>query len=568
MATLTQDQPLSPPPPKAVNIIRPSSPRFHHYLKQRQSPALNHPYHSYQHSTLSKVSDDLQEPPSFGSASSTTSSSSSSSSPSTLSTLSSGSGYNTNGNRLPPPAILNTTSFGFGFFQSQQNSTASPTSWFKSPSPPSQQQKSTKPVPATIDTTIVTSPLSTPALSPTTPKPTATVKALPPSSGFMAPFSSRFFRVPQQHQPYSADIHLEDSSGDEDEHFESQDEDDYYDSIDGDTESEDLNDDDDDDDDDDVDMNDTMTDYDDESQDEEDDTLPIKIVARIKQGTIIMNGKGEFVNKGGDDDRSSYSSWLDEARASRKIADLEIEKTSLMALNSALESKVAQQSDRITKLEKQLQLHTNELPLSPVSDKDMDECTPCLETLASTEILTEDEIANDHVFQRLRSMLLGLIEHAEEAVRLKTKSTGRVLSLQYEHEDKRAITLDSPPAPPMKSLKKKTLRQRSLQSTTTATTTQQQKRPLRRSSDVTQDGRQRQHSSSTDLTRKRTSMERSLSHASSPATLATTSTANKNVSTPPRPASAPMLRSSPTTTKPRQSHLRKSQDLESPKWHY
>ncbi|ORZ24096.1 hypothetical protein BCR42DRAFT_402233 [Absidia repens] len=376
----------------------------------------------------------------------------------------------------------------------------------------------------------------------------------------MAPFSSRFFRVPQQHQPYAADIHLEDSSGDEDEHFESQDDDDYYDSIDGDTESEDLNDDDDDDD-----LNDTMTDYDDESQDEEDDPLPIKIVARIKQGTIIMNGKGEFVNKGGDDDRSSYSSWLDEARASRKIADLEIEKTSLMALNSALESKVAQQSDRIMKLEKQLQLQTNEWPLSPVSDKDMDECTPSFETLASTEILTEDEIANDHVFQRLRSMLLGLIEHAEEAVRLKTKSTGRVLALQYEDDDKHAITLDSPPAPPVKSSKKQTLRQRSLQSSAT-TTAQQQKRSMRRSSDIAQDGRQHQaSSSSTGLTRKRTSMQRSLSHASSPASPAST----KNVSTPPRPASAPMLRSSPTTTtKPRPSRLRKSQDLESPKWHY
>lgn len=109
--------------------------------------------------------------------------------------------------------------------------------------------------------------------------------------------------------------------------------------------------------------------------DDEYDDMPIKVVARIKNG-IIMNGKGEMVNKGFDDS-SSHASWLDEARVGRKvkikkmiffllslthsnyfkqIADLEIEKSSLLALNSALESKVAQQATKIAQLEKQLQL--------------------------------------------------------------------------------------------------------------------------------------------------------------------------------------------------------------------
>lgn len=50
------------------------------------------------------------------------------------------------------------------------------------------------------------------------------------------------------------------------------------------------------------------------SSDDEEEVSPSKIVARIKNGTI-MNGRGEFVNKGSDD----HSGWLDEARANRKV---------------------------------------------------------------------------------------------------------------------------------------------------------------------------------------------------------------------------------------------------------
>jgi hypothetical protein len=55
-------------------------------------------------------------------------------------------------------------------------------------------------------------------------------------------------------------------------------------------------------------------DYDDDNDDEEEEEdLPAKIVAKIKHGTI-MNGKGEFVNKGSVEDQP-----LDEARANRKV---------------------------------------------------------------------------------------------------------------------------------------------------------------------------------------------------------------------------------------------------------
>ncbi|ORZ14166.1 hypothetical protein BCR42DRAFT_452736 [Absidia repens] len=611
---LTQDQ---TPPPKAVNIIRPSSPALN-YWKQRPSPALNHHYqqqqqqqshHSYyQHHqpTQPKVAEEL--PTHTTGTSHSTSTSSFSSSPSTLSTLSGGSGTNGGNNRLPQPTILNTSSFGFNFFQTQQNSTTSPspTTWFKSPTTTTQPQQ------VAASTTA----------APTAPTPPTTHTKALSTTGFMNSFTPRFFRVPHQsiedttmflrRQASMSDIqdHHDNSSADQHHDHNIQaddDDDDGYDSIDGDTDHEEgitdidisLDDDDDDsseeeDSDSNSELDDTTTDYDDQDAVDDDvagsytdDELPIKVVARIKNGTI-MNGKGEFVSKGGDD-RASHSSWLDDARTSRKIADLEIEKTSLMALNATLESKVAQQDAKIAKLEKQLQLRSNEWPLSPVSDKGMDEEQPCFEKLISTELLTEDEIANDHVFQRLRCMLLGLIDQAEEAVRLKTKATGRVLTL-YNGDDveedalvqENIITLDAPPAilkPSTKITPYSTQRQGSptLRRQLQLSSATQHKRPLRRVSDAQDNRRQQQQniqpqpSTATTMTaRKRTPMQRSLSRASSPAVLVTTDVNDvlpPHVLRPtsPRPFSPPMQRSS---TRPRPSHLRRSQDMESPKWHY
>lgn len=203
-------------------------------------------------------------------------------------------------------------------------------------------------------------------------------------------------------------------------------------------------------------------------------------------------------------------------------------------------------------------------------------------------MLTEDEIANDQVFQRLRSMLLGLIESAEEAVRLKTKVTGRVLTNYTDDDIKESfITLESPPilkpstrtTPYSSSSSSSQQHQKQNHNNNGAPTLQRQTPPLkktalRRASDV-QDRIQKQTNEPQPQTRKRTSMQRSLSRASSPAVLVSTeefvNNNNNNelshqISRPasPKVFSPPMQRSS---TRPRSYHQRRSQDMEYPKWH-
>lgn len=78
----------------------------------------------------------------------------------------------------------------------------------------------------------------------------------------------------------------------------------------------------------DLDSIDGLTDEEDDEVDDEDDNPsedesdleeePAKIVAKVKHGTI-MNGKGEFVSKGSSEEQNS---WLDEARANRKVRKL------------------------------------------------------------------------------------------------------------------------------------------------------------------------------------------------------------------------------------------------------
>jgi hypothetical protein len=52
------------------------------------------------------------------------------------------------------------------------------------------------------------------------------------------------------------------------------------------------------------------------SEDEEEE--PTKVVAKVKNGTIL-NGKGELVNKGGGGGGGGGGEWLDEARTNRKV---------------------------------------------------------------------------------------------------------------------------------------------------------------------------------------------------------------------------------------------------------
>jgi hypothetical protein len=72
--------------------------------------------------------------------------------------------------------------------------------------------------------------------------------------------------------------------------------------------------------DDDLDSIDGLTDEEKEEEEEEEEEVT-KVVARVKHGTI-MNGKGEFVSKGTISDE--HVSWLDEARANRKVSILSI----------------------------------------------------------------------------------------------------------------------------------------------------------------------------------------------------------------------------------------------------
>ncbi|KAI9315338.1 hypothetical protein BX666DRAFT_1879157 [Dichotomocladium elegans] len=167
------------------------------------------------------------------------------------------------------------------------------------------------------------------------------------------------------------------------------------------------------------------------SDDDEEVVSPSKIVARIKHGTI-MNGRGEFVNKGSDDD----SGWLDEARANRKIADLEIEKTSLLAVNTTLESTVRRQAARIAELEKLLELGSD-APPTPVSDKAPDEDF-------LSDKLSDEEVENDQEFQKIKGMVLNLIDRAEAALSHKTKLSGRVVLQQIDDHDE--VTIQKSPA--------------------------------------------------------------------------------------------------------------------------
>ncbi|KAI8881495.1 hypothetical protein K501DRAFT_334665 [Backusella circina FSU 941] len=255
---------------------------------------------------------------------------------------------------------------------------------------------------------------------------------------------------------------------------------------------------------------------DDEEEDEEEQASPAKIVAKVKHGTI-MNGKGEFLSKG-------PAELLDEARANRKIADLEIEKTSLLALNKTLEAKLRDQAALIVELQKRLE--TNEGPLTPVSDKHVEESA-----LFAISATPEEEAENDQVFERIRTMLENLILQAEMALIQKSKASGKVLQ-DYDYEKQHHVQA---------AFNKLSMRSPSPQ--------QQQRTPLRRVSDAEKKPRP-----------SSAKMKRSLSRQSSPPVL-------QRPATPPlsqRPFSPPFHTSTPRQS----SNLRKSQEFEKPKWHF
>ncbi|CAO3662522.1 unnamed protein product [Umbelopsis ramanniana] len=167
---------------------------------------------------------------------------------------------------------------------------------------------------------------------------------------------------------------------------------------------------------------------DNESEDEEDDSdddVVSKVVAKIKNGTI-MNGKGEFVNKTVQEPENE---WREEAKINRKIADLEISNTSLLAINATLEGKLRKQAKMIEDLKRQLSSNSSQDGLRTGTP------TPDLTRLDdSDEQEGEDPLEGDEVFTRIRSLLENLLENAQQALEHKSKATGRVLSY-YDNDD-------------------------------------------------------------------------------------------------------------------------------------
>ncbi|RCH80062.1 hypothetical protein CU098_003295, partial [Rhizopus stolonifer] len=167
-------------------------------------------------------------------------------------------------------------------------------------------------------------------------------------------------------------------------------------------------------------------------------------IAKMKRGTI-MNGKGEFVNKGGED----HDPWSDEARASRKIADLEIENQTLLSLNATLETKLRQQTLQISELEKKLE-HVSEAPLTPISDKHVENEDEGNELVLLHQSIEQDDTEAEKSFLRIKSALEGLIEQAEVALIEESKPTAKVLQpqdsyyLKQAKENKRRISDTKP----------------------------------------------------------------------------------------------------------------------------
>ncbi|EIE77132.1 hypothetical protein G6F55_008993 [Rhizopus delemar] len=325
-----------------------------------------------------------------------------------------------------------------------------------------------------------------------------------------------------------------------------------------------VNADDDDDDDDDYDELDSIDGMTDEEEEEEDDEEEdeeeeeeeenIKIVAKVRHGTI-MNGKGEFVNKGSKNDH-----WLDEARANRKIADLEIENQTLLSLNTTLESKLKQQALQISELEKRLQ-QVNEPPLTPISDKQVDDEDDQNESVFSFKSIEEDEEESDRIFQRVKLAVEHLIEQAEIALIEKSKQSGKVLQQQDHHlkEDEETLRkLSIRSSSPIEMKKRSTARR---VSDTSAV------KPSPRPSSVKMTRNLSRQSSPPILQR---SISPSLQRAASPSLQRSTSSLQRAASPSLQRSASPSLQrsTSPSTQQRPSSRLSThKQDSGKPKWH-
>ncbi|PHZ13612.1 uncharacterized protein RHIMIDRAFT_291291 [Rhizopus microsporus ATCC 52813] len=288
-----------------------------------------------------------------------------------------------------------------------------------------------------------------------------------------------------------------------------------------------------------------LTDEEEEEVEEDDDEEEedIKVVAKVKHGTI-MNGKGEFVNKG-----NNHEHWLEEARANRKVADLEIENQNLLQLNASLEAKLRQQASRIAELEKKLQQGT-EAPLTPISDKHVEDEDDRDETaLLYNKELAEEEAEADKAFHQIRSALEQLIVQAESALIQKSKQSGKVLQdYTYQKEDEEILQKLSIRSSSPTELKKRPSTRRVSDSST---------KPLPRPSSVKMSRNISRQSSPPVL--QRSASPSYLQRSASPSYLQRSASPSLSQRT-----ASPSIQHRPSS---RQSVRKQSQDMGKPKWH-
>ncbi|KAI8146958.1 hypothetical protein BJV82DRAFT_372237 [Fennellomyces sp. T-0311] len=271
-----------------------------------------------------------------------------------------------------------------------------------------------------------------------------------------------------------------------------------------------------------------------------------------KEGTAMMNGS---------------------MKRGQTIADLEIEKTSLLAVNTTLEATLRRQAERIVELEKRLEINDHS-PLTPVSDKPLELGD---DNEALTDKLSDQDVENDQVFQRLRAMLQSLIDDAEAALLQQKASGGRVL-----HDYEPTISAEPPRLDTKDEMTiRKLAARRSWSPPThgnTAIMNRQNQRPPRRVSDGQDRGRPLSfHSrpkspSKHTINHTKTSMARTLSRSSSPAVLVSSPSppASPVRANSPRPFSPPPPPTTTTNTRQRPpsraSSLRREQ--QAPRWQY
>ncbi|KAG2213179.1 hypothetical protein INT47_011328 [Mucor saturninus] len=163
-------------------------------------------------------------------------------------------------------------------------------------------------------------------------------------------------------------------------------------------------------------------------------TQPVKLPSFKTGFGIMTGGLASFMLRG----NITSPVLPDDARANRKIQDLEIEKKSLLTLNQTLETVVKEQSNTIHDL--QDRLAAIERPLTPGLDTSTSKngimsCTDLVQQSSDLQRCLEDE---DAAFERIRIMLLDLIEQAQSAV-LQNKKVVRVTEAEATRTRPRSV---------------------------------------------------------------------------------------------------------------------------------